>query len=206
MIKIIPNLIPKDNTKFGIAFSGGVDSVVFSHFLKRGKKNFDLYFFNHGDDNDKIALELAREWSKELGVQLYTNENVSSLKASEGVWREARYEWLESFKDTTIITGHNFEDIVTGYVMFWIKGQERFIPVKRNNILRPFLLTHKSDILNYAKKHNLNWNEESYNHDTKYARVRVSKNILPEMYKINPGFDCILESKFKDKLHRDGYI
>ena len=166
---------------------------------------FDLYFFNHGDDNDKIALELAREWSKELGVQLYTNENVSPLKASEGVWREARYEWLESFKNTTIITGHNFEDIVTGYVMFWIKGQERFIPVKRNNILRPFLLTHKSDIINYAKKHNLNWNEESYNHDTKYARVRVSKNILPEMYKINPGFDYILESKFKDKLHRDGY-
>ena len=206
MIKIIPNLIPKDNTKFGIAFSGGVDSVVFSHFLKRGKKNFDLYFFNHGDDNDKIALELAREWSKELGVQLHTNENVNPLKASEGVWREARYEWLESFKDTTIITGHNFEDIVTGYVMFWIKGQERFIPVKRNNILRPFLLTHKSDIINYAKKHNLNWNEESYNHDTKYARVRVSKNILPEMYEINPGFDYTLESKFKDKLHRDGYI
>ena len=26
------------------------------------------------------------------------------------------------------------------------------------------------------------------------------------MYKINPGFDCILESKFKDKLHRDGYM
>ena len=64
---------------------------------------------------------------------------------------------------------------------------------------------YKSDIINYAKKHNLNWNEESYNHDTKYARVRVSKNILPEMYKINPGFDYILESKFKDKLHRDGY-
>lgn len=203
MIKVLPNLIPK--TKFGLAFSGGVDSVVFSHFLKQGRKNFDLYFFNHGDDNDSKVLELARGWSKELEVELFTNTDIAPLEPSEDVWRDARYKWLESF-DIPILTGHNLEDIVSGYTMFWIKGQEKFIPVKRNNILRPFLLTSKQDILEYASKYNLCWNEEEYNHDVSYNRVRVIKNILPEIYKINPGFDKIVKKRFEDKLKKERWL
>lgn len=203
MIRVLPNLIPK--TKFGLAFSGGVDSVVFSHFLKQGRKDFDLYFFNHGDDNDSKALQLAREWSKQLDVELITNTHIDSLEPSEGIWREARYKWLESF-NLPILTGHNLEDIVSGYTMFWIKGQEKFIPVKRNNILRPFLLTSKQDILEYASKYNLCWNEEEYNHDVSYSRVRVVKNILPEIYKINPGFDKTVKDRFIEKLQKEGWL
>ncbi len=206
MIKIIPNLIPKNNTKFGIAFSGGVDSVVISHFLKQGKKNFDLYFFNHGDNNDVDALNFALEWADKLEVQLHTNDIVTPLKASEGVWRDSRYTWLESFKDLPIITGHNLEDIVSGYVMFWIKGQEKFIPVERNNIKRPFLLTSKNSILDYAEKYNLKWHEEEYNHNLSFDRVKVNKKVLPSIYEINPNFDNKIKNIFIEKLKRENYL
>lgn len=206
MIKIIPNLIPKNNTKFGIAFSGGVDSVVFSHFLKQGNKNFDLYFFNHGDDNDMQALEFAKEWADKLKVQLHTNDVVTQLKASESIWRASRYDWLESFKNTPIITGHNLEDIVSGYIMFWIKGQEKFIPVERNNIKRPFLLASKEDIFKYARKHNLYWHEEDYNHDLSFDRVKVNKKVLPSIYEINPNFDNKIKNMFIEKLKRENYL
>jgi len=204
MIHVLPNTLP--STKFGLAFSGGVDSVVFSHFLKQSRRDFDLYFFNHGDENDTVALEFAKEWANKLSVNLITNEDVQPLNKSECSWRDARYAWLESFKDTTILTGHNLEDIVSGYLMFWIKGQEKFIPVKRNNILRPFLLTSKEEIFQYANNHNLIWHEEEYNHDVSYSRVRVVKNILPEIYEINPGFDKMVKNRLIQKLKNEGLL
>ena len=203
MIKIIPNLIPNDN--FGIAFSGGIDSVVFSHFLKQGRKKFSLYFFNHGDESDIKALEFSKKWAEILDVPFYTNQEINPLKATENTWRTARYNWLESL-DIPIITGHNFEDVVSGYVMFWIKGQEKFIPVERNNIRRPFLLTSKDSIHLYAQKHNLQWYEEPYNSDLSYNRVRVNLKLLPEIYEINPNFNGKVNKLFIEKLKKENYL
>ena len=202
MIKILKKVMPKQ--KFGIAISGGVDSVVFSHFLKQGKKDFDLYFFNHGDDSDKKALEFLNDYSKFLDVQLITNDVITPINKSENDWRNARYKWLESF-DVPIITGHNLQDVVSGYVLFWLKGQEKLLPVIRNNIFRPFLMTSKDDIYKYALKNNLVWYEEIYNSDLTYDRNYINISLLPHIYHLNPGFDKMVIRKLKRKLHKQGY-
>lgn len=43
-MRLIKGLIPDNNTEFGLAFSGGVDSVVFAHYLMSQNKKFKLYF------------------------------------------------------------------------------------------------------------------------------------------------------------------
>ena len=127
-MRLIKGLIPDNNTEFGLAFSGGVDSVVFAHYLKSQNKKFKLYFFNHGNDEDKKALAFAEAFSLKYNIELITNSDVVYIKEAEHKWRNARYKWLESF-NVPIVTGHNLDDVVSGYLLFWIKGQEKFIPV-----------------------------------------------------------------------------
>ena len=193
-MRLIKGLIPDNNTEFGLAFSGGVDSVVFAHYLMSQNKKPKLYFFNHGNDEDKKALAFARAFSLKYNIELVTNSEAVYIKEAEHKWRSARYTWLESF-DIPIVTGHNLDDVVSGYLLFWIKGQEKFIPVKRNNIIRPFLLVKKKYIYKYAKKFNLN-----------IPRNRVNLNIIPEILKINPGFNKKIEKLFEEKLKKDMYL
>jgi tRNA(ile)-lysidine synthase len=204
-MRLIKGLIPDNNTEFGLAFSGGVDSVVFAHYLKLENKKFKLYFFNHGNDEDKKALAFAEAFSLKYNIDLITNSDVVYIKETEHEWRNARYKWLESF-NVPIVTGHNLDDVVSGYLLFWIKGQEKFIPVKRNNIIRPFLLVKKKHIYKYARRFNIDWNEEECNSNLDIPRNRVNLNILPEILKINPGFDKKIEKLFEEKLKREMYL
>ena len=52
-----------DNSKFGIAFSGGVDSTLIAFLCKRFKKNFKLYSVGVGEKEDLI-------WSRKIATNL----------------------------------------------------------------------------------------------------------------------------------------
>lgn len=205
MLNYIHGTLPNKENEFGFAFSAGVDSVVFTNYLLKTGRQFKLYFFHHGDEDDNRALAFTKQYAKENNLEVVTNQNVVYHGSSDEVMRNARYEWLDNYKDIPVLTGHNLEDIVSGYVMFWIKGQEKFIPVTRNHVVRPFLLTRKKDIIKYAQDNCLQWYESPGNSTMQYDRNKVNKIILPEINKINPGFDKKIKNLFLEKLRKEGY-
>ena len=76
MLNYIHGTLPNKENEFGFAFSGGVDSVVFTNYLLKTGRHFNLYFFHHGDEADNRALAFTKQYAKENNLEGVTNLNV----------------------------------------------------------------------------------------------------------------------------------
>ena len=75
-------------------------------------------------------------------------------------------------------------------------GLGKLIPFQRSSkIFRPFLMTEKSSIKNYAENKSVKWVEDPSNQHTNFMRNHVRKNIMPHVLKVNPGIRKTIRKK-----------
>lgn len=201
--------IPKE---IGIAFSGGVDSVFALDFLSRSKK-VTLVHFVHGDAFSELELEFTIQAAKKYDVELlvgYMGDKKRHNKQSqEQYWREWRYQFFHSLK-MPIITVHHLDDSVETYIMTCLHGQGRVIPYSNNNVIRPFLLTPKREILNWASTRKLKFLEDPSNLDVNVPRNRVRHKMMKDVLAINPGIHKVVFNKvmrrFEEEKNKDSNV
>ena len=94
MIRIIGK-IPKNVT---IACSGGIDSMVFTHFLLQGKRNIKLAYFNHDTMHSRMAEEFVKQYSEENKIQLFLGKmsGTKGRRSIEEFWRDERYKFFDN--------------------------------------------------------------------------------------------------------------
>jgi len=201
MIRFLGNL-PK---KCIVAFSGGIDSVSVVDFLLRGKRELKLAFFNHGTSASAQAEDFCNNFSKKLGLQLLKGSPSRVREPGESqeeYWRKVRYEFLHSFVDETIVTAHHLDDAVETWIFTALHGSPRTIPYSNKNVVRPFLVTPKSELKMWALRKNLEWIEDSSNADIKYMRNLIRHNIVPEALKVNPGLRKVVQKKYLESISK----
>ncbi len=172
-----------------VAVSGGVDSMVLLDILaKLPKLKLIVAHFDHGirPDSAKDRL-LAQKTAKDYGLMfVYDNGNLGP-NASEAVAREARYKFLNKVKKASgaraIITAHHQDDLIETAIINVMRGTHRrgLTSLKSGQVIRPLISFPKSEILEYAKNHNVKWREDSTNQDTKYLRNYVRQKIMPAL-------------------------
>jgi len=198
-------LLGRIPNKVAIAFSGGIDSVVVAHFLMQSKREVSLLYFNHGTDHGNDAEEFVFKFAEDNQVGLLSF-NISNYpprpddSSPEEWWRLCRYDFLEGHIDP-IITCHHLDDQVETWLFSAMHNYPKLIPYRRNNIIRPFLLTKKSEIHAYAAKHKLSWIQDESNSDVNYPRNRIRHNIVPEALKINPGLHKVIARKVEEEYN-----
>tara|TARA_Y100000592_G_scaffold93178_1_gene155979 strand:+ start:51 stop:311 length:261 start_codon:yes stop_codon:yes gene_type:complete len=75
-------------------------------------------------------------------------------------------------------------------------GQSKLIPFQRNsNIFRPFLMTSKKSIKDYAIKKQVKWLQDPSNQKTNFMRNHVRHNVMPQVLKVNPGIRNTIRKK-----------
>ena len=194
MIRIIGK-IPK---KVTIACSGGIDSMVVAHFLTQSKRKVDLAYFNHDTSHSKVAENFVTKYAEQNRLKL-TKGRVSGLKGKRSVeefWRDERYQFLDSLASNFIITCHHLDDCVETWLMSSFHGKGKLIPYKRGeNIYRPFLMTSKNTIKNYASRKMVEWVEDPSNQTTNYMRNHVRLKVMPEVLVVNPGIRTTIRKK-----------
>jgi tRNA(Ile)-lysidine synthetase-like protein len=165
-MKIIKPIPPK----LYLACSGGVDSVAALHFLISGRRDVSLIHINHGTPMANTYEYSVRMLSRIYDIKL----DVYPIKGkTEKDWRDERYKIFESYTDP-VITCHHYDDNLETMIM-----RKRPIPHRRGNILRPFLLARKQELIDYAIRHNLTWVEDPTNYDPDYCeRNRIREAIL----------------------------
>ncbi len=186
MIRFIGK-IPK---KVTIACSGGIDGMVATHFLLNGKRKIDLVYFNHDTFHSKNAQEFVEKYAHQNNIDLKVGrvQGSKGKRSMEEFWRDERYAFFNKIETDFLITCHHLDDVVETWIMSSFHGQGKLIPYKRgNNIYRPFLLTSKKSIKDYAKRKNLEWVEDPSNSRTEYIRNHIRHNIIPLALKVNPG-------------------
>ncbi len=181
----------KFNKKIGnvnyFACSGGIDSIVFAHFLSKNKNKPIIVHFNH-----KLLLEddifesSVKKFCDDFSFKLIVKETKEKYKkGSVEEWcRRVRYEYLYSLKGN-VATGHHLNDVVENYLFNCIRGYHEHLPIplNTNNIIRPFLLTNKETIKRYSDKYNLSKYvvEDPLNNELSKTRNWIRKVVAPEI-------------------------
>lgn len=190
--------------KLYVACSGGVDSVATAAILSEWR-DVTLLHFSHADHAAAKELEVVSNLAYHLNVPLVTNHQVQGQKAgnAEAQWRDARYSWFHSL-DMTVATGHTLDDAVEWYLMTCLRGRGEFMPVENKNVFRPFLLTEKSQLVEYAMKRGLPWWDDPTNHDPSFSlRSRVRNCLVPVAEECEQGLKNMVKRRIIDKKQLD---
>jgi tRNA(Ile)-lysidine synthase len=195
MIKITVPL-PKSIT---IACSGGVDSMAIVDFLKR-KHEVTIAHFNHRTEHGEQAAEFVAKYCTEHNIPMLYGSPRSmrgSDESQEEYWRRERYEFLSDLGP--VITCHHLDDCVETYIWSSLHGTPKVIPLVRNNVLRPFLTTRKSEFTRWCTQHHVPWIEDESNKDTKYTRNYIRNEMMPHVLKVNPGLPKLVKKIVEGK-------
>lgn len=197
MLKLLGKI---PNEKFAVAFSGGIDSVVVADFLLRFPKNdFTLLHFNHQTEHGQEAEQFVKEFAKNKNLHLeigtLQNEKLKS-QSQEEYWRQERYNFFSKFS-CPIITCHHLNDCIETWIFTSLRGEGKIIPYKRDNFLRPFLLTTKKDIRDWAEKNDLDWIEDKSNSENHHSRNVIRNEMMEICLKVNPGIEKMMRKKIQ---------
>ncbi len=194
MIRII-NKIPHNVI---VACSGGIDSMVIVDFLLKGKRKVELAYFNHDTFHSQKAQQFVEQFAnqKRLSLHIGKVKGIKGRRSMEEFWRDERYGFLNTLNSKFIITCHHLDDVVETWIMSSLHGTGKIIPYKRGkNIFRPFLMTSRKSIKEYAKRKNVFWSEDPSNQQGKYMRNYVRNTMMPHVLKINPGIRTTIRKK-----------
>ena len=189
-----------------VALSGGSDSMSLLHILGELKDDLDISLeaahVNHclrGEDSDSDEL-FVRNYCSEHGIKLHvlkTDVAASAKETGESVeqaGRRIRYDFFSSVGDDVIIaTAHNLSDRIETFFFNFARGSGLkglcSIPAVRNNIVRPLVECSKEEIEKYCADNSVPYVTDKTNTDVAYSRNRIRHNVIPELKKINPGFE-----------------
>lgn len=194
MVRTLPNEIY-------VAFSGGVDSVVMTHRALAQGRRVSLAFFHHGNELADAEEAFVVKFAAQHQLNLVIGRCNKPLTGSrEQFWRDSRYEFFHSLTED-VATGHNLDDAVEWYLLTCLRGQGHFMEYRNGDVIRPLLLTPKSEILDYAQAHSLKWFEDPTNQDTDFTfRNKIRHDIVPACLEINPGLHTMVANNIRRKL------
>jgi len=173
--------------KYIVAVSGGVDSMVLLDMMVRaGGHELIVAHFDHGIRSDsRLDAQLVRDTALRHGLVFETRREELGPSASEAYARDRRYAFLRGLADThkaTIVTAHHLDDLVETVAINVNRGTGwRGLAVLDSGLSRPFIDVEKSELLAYARRHGIEWREDSTNTSSAYLRnrIRVHTHLLP---------------------------
>lgn len=206
------------NQKYLIALSGGLDSVVLTHFFKLSGLQFSLVHCNfslrgsESEDDEQFCRNLAGDLDSEIFIKKFNTskfaeENGLSIQQAA---RELRYKFFHEVKVANsfekICTAHHFNDSVETFFINLIRGSGpkglSGIPEVTDDLVRPLLIFSREEIDHFAATNNLSYRRDSSNESEKYVRNSLRKNVLPLLYNI-PGFGAGMESALNNLREAD---
>lgn len=184
---------------FVLGVSGGADSVALAHLLKGADIHFEIAHCNFGlrgaeSDRDEafvknLAVALNVSFScKHFDTQEYAATHKVSIQEAA---RDLRYAWFATF-NTIVITAHHANDNIETVFMHFcrgtgIAGLTGIEPYKVNErLLRPLLIFHKQEIIDYNKQAGIEFVEDSSNASDKYTRNLFRHQILAAVQEVYP--------------------
>jgi len=190
--------------RVAIAVSGGVDSMAVLDFVRRSRNVLVLHY-NHGTPYAPKAEALVRDYCDANSIDCLVGTNTKQMPrgvSSEAWWRKQRYSFFEWATDLPIITAHHLDDVVENWIFTSLNGNPFLIPSQRDQYIRPFLATRKSEFEDWADRKSVPYVKDPSNDNTKYRRNYIRHKLMPHALEINAGIHKTLRKKVLDKHAR----
>ena len=187
--------------KILVACSGGIDSIVLLHLLQKIGLTLGVAHCNfklRGAHSD-ADLSFVETIAANLGVQVFTTVfDTKAYAKTQGVStqvaaRELRYEWFYSTARANgydrIATGHHADDdLETFFInLSRVTGLRGLTGIASNTeqLIRPLLPFSRAQIMQFAKKEELFWREDSSNSTRDYLRNKLRLDVIPAFKGVN---------------------
>lgn len=195
-----------------VACSGGVDSVVLLELMRRyyqisdAQDRLEVIHFNHNQrpkNETRRDREVVQGFCEKYKIPFHFQDLGLAPGTSEQVMRQARYEALALHTKSsraTVFTAHHADDDLETYLFRLLRGtdpssirgiHERAVRKVgshgRLRLARPLLQISKSDLIGFANKNGLSWNEDTTNSETRFARNRIRHELIALLDEIRPG-------------------
>ncbi len=194
-----------------LSCSGGVDSMAVLDFLIQGGRSVTVLNFNHGTDYGRTTSHKLQTYceSKNINfmlIDISSEYEYDSKISKEANWHNKRYQHFTALsKDTNIpiITCHHLDDQVENWIMTSLVGDPFLIQYRNSKagVIRPFLLTRKSDFYSWCNRKDIPYWEDPSNADTRYRRNLVRKEVLPAALRVNPGIHKTIAKKIQQEYN-----
>lgn len=201
---MLESLLVQDNRWYScgvpilVALSGGPDSTALLLALHESGHDVVAAHYDHAlrEGSDSVARQV-RKLCARLGVPLITERRIEPLpKGSlQAAARALRYGFLERAREQAgadlVAIAHTADDVVEGAVLHLLRGCGlaglRGMPARRGYYVRPMLGVWRSEVREFLSARHVVPHEDPANLDTRYARVRVRREILPALERDRPG-------------------
>ncbi len=200
--QIFAGFLEKENLsekKLLLLVSGGVDSIVLLNVATKicDKKLIEVLHFNHNSrKNCVLDFSLVENLCKKYQVKFHGEILPAITKSDqENQWRKLRQkisrDLAEEIDAARILTAHHATDLVETMIFRLTKGcgPGGLSPFELRS--KPFWQVPKSELINYAKLNNLEWNEDETNKKSIHNRNLIRNKVLPELRKITPNLEQV---------------
>lgn len=188
-----------------IGSSGGPDSqfltYLFASIKEEYKLDIILAHLNHlhrleASYDEDLVIKTAHNLGLRVRVkQASMDEFAKKEKISpEDAGRRLRYEFfnqiLDEYENAKIAVAHNKNDQAETIIMRIVRGTGleglAAMNFKRENLIRPILNFHKSEILSFLDMEKIPYAIDQTNFSNDYTRNYVRNEIIPRLETINP--------------------
>ena len=183
-----------------IGYSGGPDSTALVHLLSilnaKQELNLKAIHINHNlSKHSSIWENHCIETCSKLNVNLITKSIEIKVDGGglESASRKARYKVFEKIlnRDDQMLLGHHSDDVAETLIMRLMRGTGpdgmEGPKLKRSLgqgvLVRPFLGVSKKEILDYLKKHNIDYIKDDSNLSSDFDRNYLRNEIFPMLEK-----------------------
>lgn len=166
-----------------------------------------------------LCIQLSQKYH--LTIECWV-EKVHLENRSDGLEqaaRQARYQVFEKYcqNGDVLLQGHHLDDQVETFFMRAIRGsgltglasipkQRRLSRMNSCQILRPLLTIEKRQLIDYAKKNQLDWVEDESNLDSKIDRNWWRNELLPQIWQRYPEHKQSLSRTLANIQHEQGLL
>jgi len=193
----------KKGERFGIAVSGGVDSMTLLYLLRIAQSETGyrpvVLHFNHKlrGHSSTQDMDFVKKVSKTYGFRCVVGQRDTAKwaqakkKCIEEAARDLRYEFFKKqarqLGFRKILLAHHEDDLVETLLMRLFRGTGiRGLQAMRERstrmgltLIRPFLSISKKDLKTFARKNGLIFKEDVTNADDKFFRNKIRRKIIP---------------------------
>jgi tRNA(Ile)-lysidine synthase len=213
------------HTTIIVGFSGGPDSVCLLHLLAQLKDSMNIKLIaahlDHGWRKESQADALwCQKFCKNLGIE-YISTIPSKLDfqpkyngSKEELGRKLRRYFFESlakqYSAHAIALAHHADDQIETFFIRLLRGSSLSglsgMRMHDGLYLRPLMNFNKSDILDYLKKHKIDYLTDNTNFEKNFLRNRIRLDLMPILNTIDSRWQTSIPSCIKQLQQADEFI
>ena len=184
------------NENFGVAVSGGPDSLALAFLAKtyslKRKINPKFFIVDHKlrQESTKEAKTIQKILKRaSINLEILTWKGKKPKNNIQSIARKIRYKLMsdrcEKYKIQSMLVGHHQDDLIENFFIRMVRGSglkglvslDKKSKIDNTNIYRPLIDQKKDDLVLVSKKIFDFYVRDPSNNDEKFQRIRIRKLI-----------------------------